>query len=210
MLNAYGDAMTSVRDESARTYIREFSALTDDDLQQVLDELTEVVAETLSGQGVPADQQVVTYQVDLRYHGQGFEIPIDVDTSTFDGAGGGLTALRAAFDAEHERLFSFLLGNEHEVVNVRASASGPRPTIAGTSLADGGPDPSPALRSTSRIWVEGESHEASVYDRELLLAGNVVPGPAIVAEMDSTTLVLPGHSATVHPGGSLLIRPTEG
>src|SRR6185295_5157050 len=33
---------------------------------------------------------------------------------------------------------------------------------------------------------------------------------AIITEMDSTTLVLPGHAATVHPGGSLLIRPTEG
>jgi hypothetical protein len=38
-------------------------------------------------------------------------------------------------------------------------------------------------------------------------AGNVVPGPAIVTEMDSTTLVLPGHVASVHPSGSLLITP---
>ena len=44
-------------------------------------------------------------------------------------------------------------------------------------------------------------------DRALLRAGNVVEGPAIVTEMDSTTLVLPGHAATVHPSGSLLIRP---
>jgi len=64
--------------------------------------------------------------------------------------------------------------------------------------------------STTKVWVEGESHEAGVYERERLLAGNVVQGPAIVAEMDSTTLVLPGHHATVHPSGSLLIRPTEG
>jgi N-methylhydantoinase A len=34
-----------------------------------------------------------------------------------------------------------------------------------------------------------------------------VTGPAIVTEMDSTTLVLPGHAATVHPSGSLLIEP---
>ena len=35
----------------------------------------------------------------------------------------------------------------------------------------------------------------------------MIAGPAIVTEMDSTTLVLPGHAATVHPSGSLLIRP---
>jgi N-methylhydantoinase A len=48
-----------------------------------------------------------------------------------------------------------------------------------------------------------------VYDRDRLLAGNVVPGPAVIAEMDSTTLVLPDHAATVHPSGSLLIRPLD-
>ena len=41
-------------------------------------------------------------------------------------------------------------------------------------------------------------------------AGDVITGPAIVTEMDSTTLVLPDHAATVHPSGSLLIRPEAG
>ena len=50
-----------------------------------------------------------------------------------------------------------------------------------------------------------------IFDRNgQLLAGNRVQGPAVITEMDSTTLVLPGHTATVHPSGSLLIRPTEG
>jgi N-methylhydantoinase A len=48
-----------------------------------------------------------------------------------------------------------------------------------------------------------------VYDRGRLVAGNVISGPAIVTEMDSTTLVLAGHAATVHPSGSLLIRPAS-
>jgi len=51
--------------------------------------------------------------------------------------------------------------------------------------------------------------EANTYDRLLLKAGNVVVGPAIITEMDSTTLVLKGHEATVHPSGSLLIEPTK-
>jgi N-methylhydantoinase A len=50
---------------------------------------------------------------------------------------------------------------------------------------------------------------AGIYDRALLRAGNVVTGPAIITEMDSTTLVLPGHAATVHRSGSLLIRPVD-
>ena len=64
-----------------------------------------------------------------------------------------------------------------------------------------------ALSSTTEIWADGALVQANVYDRQRLKAGNVVSGPAIITEMDSTTLVLPDHAATVHPSGSLLIRP---
>jgi len=133
------------------------------------------------------------------------------EVAAFAGNGGGLAALAAAFDAEHHRLFSFLLeGNEHELVSARATVTGPRPGVGTVRLPDGGPDPSAALARTTRIWVDGSHTDTAVYDRTALRAGNVVAGPAIITEMDSTTLVLPGHAATVHPGGSLLIRPTEG
>ncbi len=210
VLCAYGDATTSVRDEAARTYIRAFSDLTDAELRGVLDELAATARETLVGQGVAPQVQTVSYQVDLRYHGQGFEIPVEVDITSFDRPDGGLGALRAAFDAEHERLFSFLLDNEQELVNVRAAASGPRPDVAAPALPRGDGDPTPALRTTTRVWVDGGEVDADVYDRVKLRADDVVRGPAIVTEMDSTTLVLPGHAATVHANGSLLIRPMEG
>jgi N-methylhydantoinase A len=211
VLCAYGDATTMIRDEAARTYIRRFGALSDGELLGLLHELAEAAAATVEAQGVPRSQQTVSYQVDLRYHGQGFEITVPVDENAFDGSGGGLAALAAAFDAEHDRLFSFLLqGNEHELVSARATVSGPRPNLGTVHLPEGGPDPAAALTRTTRIWVDGEYTDAGVYDRTALRAGNVVAGPAIISEMDSTTLVLPGHAATVHPSGSLLIRPTEG
>ncbi len=208
VLCAYGDATTSVRDEAARTYIRTFSQLTEAELHDVLGELADTVRETLAAQGVPAADQTVTFQVDIRYHGQGFEIPIDVDIDALN-RDEGLDTLRRAFDAEHERLFSFLLSNEHELVNARASASGPRPAVAPSALSEGDGDPGQAERAETEIWVDGGIQTAKVYDRTRLHAGDRVTGPAIVTEMDSTTLVLPDHTATVHPSGSLLIRPTE-
>jgi N-methylhydantoinase A len=95
-------------------------------------------------------------------------------------------------------------------VSVRATVSGPRPHVQATTLPEGGADPArmlQAVRTTTTIHVDGASAEATVYDRAKLQAGNIVTGPAIVTEMDSTTLVLPGHAATVHPSGCLLIRP---
>ena len=209
VLNAYGDATTVMRDEGVRTLVRRFSELDDATLSGILTELAEEAKATLTREGVPEDQQRVVYSADLRYHGQGFEIPVTIDIDAFDGSGGGIESLRTAFDAQHDQLFSFVLDAEHEVVTVRATANGPRPDVTSTELEQGGEDPSDALRTTHLIWVEGGEVDANVYDRERLRAGNVVRGPAIVTEMDSTTLILPGHAAAVHPGGSLLIRPFD-
>lgn len=209
VLCALGDATTGLRHEAVRTLVKTFGQLSDDSLQQILDDLASEVHDALAEQGVADQDQQLVFGADLRYHGQGFEIPVTIDRGAFDGAGAGLGALRAAFDTEHERLFSFLLENEHELVTVRVTGSGPRPTVVDKPLADGGPDPSAAEVTRTPIWVDGASVQATVYDRGRLGAGNVINGPAIVTEMDSTTLVLPGHAATVHPSGSLLIRPLD-
>ncbi|MGY1712231.1 hydantoinase/oxoprolinase family protein [Geodermatophilus sp. SYSU D00758] len=208
VLCALGDATTSLRDESARTVLRRFGQLTGAELAQVLRELADEAGARLAGQGLAREEQTVGFQVDVRYHGQGFEIPVDVDPSWLD-AGDPLAELGKAFDAEHDRLFSFLLDVDHELVNARAAVTGPRPDVAPVHLEQGDGDPSAALVTEHPVHVGGEQVTARVYDRARLRAGDVVTGPAIVTEMDSTTLVLPGHAAAVHPSGSLLINPVQ-
>ncbi|MDN5748095.1 MAG: hypothetical protein L0H64_06245 [Pseudonocardia sp.] len=181
--------------------LRRFEDLSGDDLAALLRELATDAGERLAEQGVPETDQTTTFQVDVRYHGQGFEIPIPVPSLEGDP----LAELAAAFDVEDERLFSFLLTTDHEPVNARASVSGPRPSVAAVTLP--GSEGPPVPIDTHPVHVSGGAVEAAVYDRTTLRAGDVVRGPAIVVEMDSTTLVLPDHAATVHPSGSLLIRP---
>ena len=213
VLCALGDATTSARDECARTVLRRSSELGGPELAAILGELASLATERLTGQGIT--DTTVQYHVDVRYHGQGFEIPVVVDAAWLDGPGrdGAATALLEdigrAFDAEHERLFSFVLDTDHEIVNARASVTGPRPHVLTQTLEAGDGDPAGALQTTAPVTVEGKRVEAGVYHRVKLRAGDRITGPAIVTEMDSTTLVLPGHTATVHPSGSLLIRPTE-
>ncbi|MEO8749562.1 MAG: hydantoinase/oxoprolinase family protein [Allobranchiibius sp.] len=209
VLCALGDATTGLRDEAVRTLVRKFSDLSDDILIEILAELAAAARVSLDDEGVDSSDQKVSYSADLRYHGQGFEIPVSIDIDAFDGAGAGIDSLRAAFDAEHERLFSFLLSNEQELVTVRATVSGPRPDFAAANLDEGGTDPSAAKVSDHEIWVDGATVEAVIYDRSLLKSGNVIEGAAVLTEMDSTTLVLPGYTATVHSSGSLLIRPSD-
>ncbi|HEY0816207.1 MAG TPA: hydantoinase/oxoprolinase family protein [Pseudonocardia sp.] len=211
VLCALGDATTSARSESARTVLNRFADLDGDDLRAILDELAAEAGGALADQGVPTDQQTTAFQVDVRYHGQGFEIPVVVDERSLRSESqqsAPLATIAAAFDAEHQRLFSFLLTVDHELVNARATVTGPRPSVTPVTLApsEGPPEPT----DTHPIFVEGRFVDAAIYDRTTLRAGHVISGPAIVTEMDSTTLVLPGHAATVHASGSLLIRPSEG
>ncbi len=204
VLCAYGDATTSLRNEAARTYIRRFSETSDAEVLASLEELTAEARATLDDEGVPADEQVATWQVDVRYQGQGFEVPVDVDAGGVD-----LEEVGRRFDAEHTRLFMFALDSEHELVNLRAVVQARPAHVAAPALTEGDADASAARLETVSVWVAGEDVDAGLYDRGLLLAGNVVPGPAVITEMDSTTLVLPDHAATVDRVGNLLIRPTS-
>ena len=111
------------------------------------------------------------------------------------------------FDAEHEQLFTFKLGDGHEILMIRAVVGASVTLKADISIPKGSGDISGALIHQSRFFYEGDWHDAGIYDRGHLGAEDVVAGPAIVSEMDSTTVVLPGYSATVDKVGNLLIQP---
>ncbi len=123
--------------------------------------------------------------------------PVDVRPAWLEDPDEALRIIGERFDAEHERLFSFVLPVDHELVNARASVSGPRPKVTPTAW-----NPAPAIRQPRAPGRPASTStaacgDAALYDRTRLRAGDVLPGPAIVTEMDSTTLVLPGHVATV-------------
>jgi N-methylhydantoinase A len=60
-----------------------------------------------------------------------------------------------------------------------------------------------------RLHLDSGSMDAAVFDRATLGAGVEIAGPAIVVQLDSTTLMLPGQVARVHTSGSLIVRETN-
>ena len=200
VLCAYGDATTRLRNEAARTFIRRFSDTSDDEVAGILRELATEAART-----VDADETATRYQVDVRYHGQGFELPVEIDLDGF-----ALDRVGGEFDAEHEQLFTFTLDAEHEIVNLRAVVLSAESTLDAEHIGTGDADPSAAATGTGAVYVDDADADATRYDRALLRAGNRITGPAIVTEMDSTTLILPGHTGEVDQFGNILIRPDDG
>ena len=205
VLCAYGDATTRVQDEAARTYITMASDLTTDKLADDLLALKARASESLIEDGIDQDRLEVTYQADLRYAGQAFQITVEFTEAELREK--GVAVLTDQFDAEHEQLFTFKLGDGHEILMIRAVVGASVTLKADISIPKGSVDVSGALIHQSRFFYEGEWHDAGIYDRGLLGAEDVVAGPAIVSEMDSTTVVLPGYSATVDTVGNLLIQP---
>ena len=205
VLCAYGDATTRVQDEAARTYITLAGDLTLPQMQDDLEGLRVRASQALIADGIEEDRLEVTYQADLRYAGQAFQITVDFTAEEL--AEKGIALLTEQFDAEHEQLFTFKLGDGHEILMIRAIVGAAATLKADITIADGNGDTEKARIHTSRFYYEGEWHPTGIFDRGQLGAGDTVMGPAIVSEMDSTTVVLPGHSARVDKIGNLLIEP---
>ena len=205
VLCALGDATTAVRDEAARTYIRKFSETSPDEIGKILNRLSNSAAKALEREKVPVSEMQRSYQVDVRYHGQGLRLTVDVKVEDLKKR--GLKAISGPFDEEHRRLFTFALPLEHEFVALRAVVQGKGIKLDALQVARGTPDPKAAAVGTQSAYMDGKDVKATVYDRALLKARNRVKGPAIIMEMDSTTVVLPKHTGLVDKLGNILIYP---
>jgi N-methylhydantoinase A len=141
----------------------------------------------------------------MRYSGQGMKLTVDATPADFRAE--GLAGVARRFDRMHEQLFTFALDAGHELVGLRAVALGPRKPFISGALRRGGADPGAAAAHKTRVFVADGWRDATVYDRSKLEAGNRMAGPAIVVEMDATTLILPDCAGTVDDYGNVLIRP---
>jgi len=207
VLCARGDATTSVQDESTRTYIKMAEDVTTDELLKDLKALETRAAQALLDDGIPAEEHVVSYQADVRYAGQAFEISLDF---TEDGLKEkGVDVVTEQFDAEHDQLFSFKLDDGHEILMIRAVVKAKPTEMAAATVGSEGTKLEDTIVHASKFCYESEWYDINLYDRSKLSEGIVVPGPSIVMEMDSTTVILPGHEATVDKVGNLLINPVK-
>jgi N-methylhydantoinase A len=207
VLCAYGDATTRLRDEASRTYIKRFEDTRTAEVTLILEELADTAAKTLDAEDVPRIDQTAAFEIDVRYHGQGLTLTVNVDLDEFRER--GLEGVAEKFDQVHEQLFTFNLDVAKELVNLRAIIQGKATIVDAETIPIGDDDPSAARIGEQEIFADGTDHMASIYDRGKLLAGNLVSGPAIVTEMDSTTLILPGHIGEVDTLGNILIRPAQ-
>jgi N-methylhydantoinase A len=182
LLCALGDLVAGFRNEFAQTLIRLTAEVTEEQLRGTLDELEGRAREWMAAQGIDADAQHVDFVADMRYRGQGYEIPVPLDD---------LDGLEERFNGLHEQAYGFRMPNTaSEIVNLRAVGTGDRPE--------------PELPQEDPVE---KALQAGTYARADLHPGTRIQGPSIVTEFDSTTVVLEGYSAEIDRHFNLLIRP---
>jgi N-methylhydantoinase A len=207
VLCALGDATTRMRTETARSLSKRRSQTSEAEVLALLQEMAAQTKRELLADGVAEADVETGFEIDVRYHGQAFEVPMTVGLDSLGE--GGLARLAQLFDEEHRRLFTFNMDAEHEFVNLRAVALGPVLEIPALEIEKGDGDPVGAKVRDHQVWADGGLKPAVIYDRAKLRAGDRVVGPAVIVEMDSTTLVLPGCDALVDRFGTILINPVK-
>jgi N-methylhydantoinase A len=207
VLSALGFLYSDVKNEFAQTYVRNIG---DVDLGQVGDILGRLGREArvwLREEGIEEARQRLRYEADVRYFRQGYEFSLEIDPERLGS--GGLSDLAGRFGLAHERIYGFKLDQPVEFVNLRAVGVGAVQKIDLPKFEKEGPDAAAAIVEQHRAYFDGSFSSVNVYDRTRLRAGNRIRGPAIVAQMDATTVIYPNHSGEVDEYLNILIKPEK-
>jgi N-methylhydantoinase A len=207
VLCAYGDATTQIQDEASRSYLAMAQDITTDKFLNDLTDLREKASQSLIKDGVSDSNLEVTYQADVRYAGQAFQITVEFDEKEYETK--GIQLITDAFDEEHYQLFTFKLNDGHEILMIRAIVKVAQSEIKHSASVSSDSSLQDAVIQDSRFYHEAQWHDAKIYDRNKLHSKHLIPGPAIVSEMDSTTVILPEHEAAVDEVGNLIINPIK-
>jgi len=203
VLSAIGLLVSNLRAEFARTCMQRAGHYDMAKLVSVFAELSEEAVTWLDSEEVPVESRVMLRQASLRYKDQGFELDVTWNGGVDDLA---LAALLDGFHATHERIYSFALRElPVEIVTLRVDAIGMLPTVTMHELREG-EAVSKAIVGKQKVSFAEGPFDLPVYARDKLGAGSRIYGPAVVTQVDSTTLLLQNQVAEVHRFGSLIVR----
>ena len=179
-----------------------------DVVSTVFDELDEAGRAQLDADGIDISDARFEFFADLRYVGQEHAIPISIARP--EDLTDGHAALKAAFDVEHDQRYGQSAPDESmEVVNMRLIVTSERKdTMAERWLAEQWQPDAERHDETRKVIFDDAANplDARIVWRPALKSGDVIEGPAIIEEQNSTTLVSPGDVVTVTDTGHMIIR----
>jgi N-methylhydantoinase A len=203
VLSALGLLVSNLKAEFSRTCLQRAGAIDGALVAHVFAELQAEAVGWLAAEQVPERARKIMWTASMRYRHQGFELFVpwagcEVTDQT-------VAETVAAFHRMHERLYTFAQADTPvEIVTLRVDAEGvfPPPKLCEIEAAGQADD---AIIARQTMHLESGPVEAAIYDRTRLGAGALLDGPAILTQLDATTLVLAGQTAATDRYGNLTI-----
>jgi N-methylhydantoinase A len=148
-------------------------------------------------------EAAMLYTADLRYRGQSFEIETVLQEEWIEN--GDLASIAKAFHKEHARVYDH--ADEEaavQIINLRLVIVGaaPKPELRELPSIE----EAPVSKGTIDVFYDSAKHQAALYDRATLRAGQTVVGPAVVQQDDCTTCILGGFTAEIDAYGNILLN----
>jgi N-methylhydantoinase A len=207
ILCAMGLLLTDLRADFAATRLLPLAPDAVSEIAAAFATLDERAAAWFVQENIADGERRLARTVDMRYAGQNYELAVPLPDGPITAR--TLDLLAEGFAAAHQRMYGFLAEEEPvQLVTFRVEATG---LVAKATLAQApmtGADASGAICARRDVWIAEETRNVPcpVYDRDLLRPGNRLPGPAIIEQMDATTLVLPGMAACVDQYLNLILE----
>jgi N-methylhydantoinase A len=207
ILCAMGLLLTDLRADFASTRLTALEEAALKPMQAAFTALEAQAERWFAQEDIPEAARRLTRTVDMRYAGQNYELSIPLPEGELGPA--TIAELSDRFAEAHRRMYGFIAEDEPvQLVTFRIEATGQVRKAEFRPKQLTGPDPAAALDSQREVWLPeaGGPVTVPVYARDKLLPGNCIPGPAIVEQMDSTTIVLPGSVARVDAYDNLILE----
>jgi N-methylhydantoinase A len=206
VLSALGFLEAEFKNEFVQTFIRSTVGLDAREVWSRFAALGKKAEAWLDEQEIAAGQRSISYSLDLRYEQQGFEVTIEVPAALAANAG-PIDEILDRFHAAHQRLYGVRFHVPVELVALRVIAVGATPNVEEALPEQGQTDLAKALMEVRPCYFGGAWVETPNYDRAKLAVGAKITGPAIIRQYDTTTVLLPKHTAEVDAHGNILIWP---
>jgi N-methylhydantoinase A len=205
--SAIGMLTADVRHDYVQTYITSTDNLDLNKLEALYNQLETEAASQLAAEGFKNDNAVLLRTADMRYSGQSFELGVSVPAGELKPE--HIKAIEAQFHDMHMKQYGYQRpGETIELVNLRLVALGKLPglTIKDESALN---RTKPDADTYRDVYFDNDYVSTAIYNRDTLLPGQQITGPAIIEQLDSTTVIFPGQKARIDAFDNILISLHE-
>ena len=207
--SALGLLMNNLRHEYSQTFLRRTASADVAAIRSTFARLEADGRAMLRREGVDDADVVVERHAEMQYVGQSYVLPIALPPGVLQPD--DLAAAERDFHAAHERAYGFAAPAEPtEIVNLRLATIGRIPAWVPNTIGREAPAVQPKAVRDVYFAEAGGFAPTPIFERSLFDEATVVTGPAIVEEMDSTTVIHPGYWAHPDRWGNLVIGPAGG